>query len=99
MSIDHLAAGIFAVAFAVVAVTNRLARGAWWLALGCGMGIVNVGLEFLLRQQSDPVPVSIALFLVFLSALSFALIGVARHYRVAPPFAAIAAIWVDWVPI
>ncbi|MGB3805211.1 MAG: GGDEF domain-containing protein [Sphingopyxis granuli] len=87
-------AGIFAVAFTVVAATNRSARGAWWLALGCGVGIVNAGLEFLLRQQADPVPVSIAIFLVFLSALSFALIGVARHYRVEPPWTAMAAIWI-----
>ena len=95
LGINMSVAGIFAVAFAVVAVTNRTARGAWWLALGYGMGIVNVGLEFLLTRQTDPTPVGIGIFLVFLSALSFALIGVARHYRVAPPFAAIAAIWIS----
>lgn len=94
LGINMSVAGIFAVAFAVVAVTNRMARGAWWLALGCSMGIVNVALEFLLRQQSDPVPVSVAIFLVFLSALSFALIGVARHYRVEPPWTAMTAIWI-----
>ncbi|WP_067112034.1 GGDEF domain-containing protein [Sphingopyxis granuli] len=94
LGINMVVAGIFAVAFTVVAATNRSARGAWWLALGCGVGIVNAGLEFLLRQQADPVPVSIAIFLVFLSALSFALIGVARHYRVEPPWTAMAAIWI-----
>ena len=94
LGINMAVAGIFAVAFTVVAATNRSARGAWWLALGCGVGIVNAGLEFLLRQQADPVPVSIAIFLVFLSALSFALIGVARHYRVEPPWTAMAAIWI-----
>ena len=97
LGINMSVAGIFAVAFAVVAVTNRLARGAWWLALGCGMGIVNVGLEFLLRQQTDPAPVSVGIFLVFLSALSFALIGVARHYRVEPPWTAMTAIWIATV--
>ncbi|AMG75093.1 GGDEF domain-containing protein [Sphingopyxis granuli] len=94
LGINMAVAGIFAVAFTVVAATNRSARGAWWLALGCGVGIVNAGLEFLLRQQADPVPVSIAIFLVFLSALSFALIGVARHYRVEPPWTAMATIWI-----
>lgn len=97
LGINMSVAGIFAVAFAVVAVTNRLARGAWWLALGCGMGIVNVGLEFLLRQQTDPVPASVGIFLVFLSALSFALIGVARHYRVEPPWTMMTAIWIATV--
>ncbi|WP_093513128.1 GGDEF domain-containing protein [Sphingopyxis sp. YR583] len=97
LGINISVAGIFAVAFAVVAVTNRLARGAGWLALGCGMGIVNVSLEFLLRQQTDPVPASVGIFLVFLSALSFALIGVARHYRVEPPWTAMTAIWIATV--
>lgn len=94
LGINMSVAGIFAVAFAVVAATNRSARGAWWLTLGYGMGIVNVGLEFLLTRQADPMPVGIGIFLVFLSALSFALIGVARHYRIEPPWAAMTAIWI-----
>lgn len=94
LGINMSVAGIFAVAFAVVAATNRTARGAGWLALGYGMGIVNVGLEFLLTRQADPTPVGAAIFLVFLAALSFALIGVARHYRVAPPRGAMIAIWI-----
>src|SRR3546814_5542774 len=87
-------AGILAVAFAVVAATNRTARGAWWLALGYGMGIVYVALEFLLTRQVDPTPVGIGIFLVFLLAVSFALVGVAGHYGARPPLAAMAVIWV-----
>ena len=94
LGINMSVAGIFAVAFAVVAATNRTARGAWWLALGYGMGIIYVGLEFLLTRQADPTPVGIGIFLVFLLALSFALIGVAQHYRARPPLSAMAAIWV-----
>lgn len=94
LGINMSVAGIFAVAFAVVAATNRTARGAWWLALGYGMGIVNVGLEFILTRQVDPTPVGIGIFLVFLLALSFALIGVSHHYRARPPWLAMAAIWV-----
>ena len=94
LGINMSVAGIFAVAFAVVAATNRTARGAGWLAAGYGMGIVYVGLEFLLPRQVDPTPVGIGIFLVFLLALSFALIGVARHYRAPPPWTAMAAIWV-----
>jgi diguanylate cyclase (GGDEF)-like protein len=86
-------AAIFAVAFAVVAATNRTARGARWLALGYGMGIIYVGLEFLLTQQADPTGVGIGIFLVFMLALSFALVGVAHHYRVPPPLPAMAVIW------
>lgn len=94
LGINMSVAGIFAVAFAVVAATNRGARGARWLAAGYGMGIVYVALEFLLTRQVDPTPVGIGIFLVFLLALSFALIGAAHHYRVQPPWSAMAAIWV-----
>src|SRR3546814_4260013 len=79
LGINMSVAGIFAVAFAVVAATNRTARGAWWLALGYGMGIVYVGLEFLLTQQVDPTPVGIGIFLVFLLAVSFALVRSEEH--------------------
>src|SRR3546814_2777208 len=58
------------------------------------MGIVYVGLEFLLTQQVDPTPVGIGIFLVFLLAVSFALVGVAGHYSARPPLAAMAVIWV-----
>lgn len=94
LGINMSVAGIFAVAFAVVAATNRTARGARWLAAGYGMGIVYVALEFLLTRQVDPTPVGIGIFLVFLLALSFALIGAAYHYRAQPPWRAMAAIWV-----
>src|SRR3546814_6191347 len=91
LGINMSVAGIFAVAFAVVAATNRTARGAWWLALGYGMGIVYVALEFLLTRQVDATPVGIGIFLVFLLAVSFALVGVAGHYSARPPLAAMAA--------
>ena len=94
LGINMSIAGVFAVAFAVVAATNRSARGARWLAAGYGMGIIYVALEFLLTRQVDPTPVGIGIFLVFLLALSFALIGTAYHYRTRPPWSAMAAIWV-----
>lgn len=94
LGINMSVAGIFALAFAVVAATNRTARGAGWLALGYGLGIVNVGLEFLLTRQVEPTAVGVGIFLVFLLALSFALIGIAAHCRTAPPWIAMAVIWV-----
>ena len=94
LGINMSVAGVFAVAFAVVAATNRGARGARWLAAGYGMGIIYIALEFLLTRQVDPTPVGIGIFLVFLLALSFALIGAAHHYREQPPWRAMAAIWI-----
>ncbi len=85
--------GIFAIAFAVVAAMNRDARGVRWIALGYAMGIAYLALEFLQAIQVDPTPVGVGIFLVFLLAQSFCMIGVARHYGVAPPWIAMAAIW------
>ena len=93
LGINMVIAGIFAIAFGVVAATNRPARGAVWIASGYAMGIVDAALEFLLRMQSNPAPVGIGIFLTFLLALTLCLIGVARHYDVVPPWKALAAIW------
>lgn len=92
LAINLFIAGIFAVAFGVVAATNRTARGAGWLSLGYALGIVDVALEFILPRQTDPTPVAVGIFLVFLIGQTFCLIGVARHYRVPPPWIGVAAI-------
>ncbi|QDM41965.1 GGDEF domain-containing protein [Altererythrobacter sp. TH136] len=94
LGINMFIGAIFAVAFGVVSATNRTARGAGWLAAGYALGMVYVALEFELRWQADPVPVSIGIYLAFLAATTCCLIGVAQHYRLSPPRAAITAIWI-----
>lgn len=84
--INMCVAAIFATAFAVVAVYAKSAVGARWLGLAYGIGLANAVLEFILPMQVDPRPVSFGIFAVFLFALSFCVIGLARHYRVAPPW-------------
>lgn len=93
LGINMFIAGIFAVAFGVVAATDRTARGAKWVSLGYALAIVNVALEFLITRQAEPTPVDITIFLVVLLALTSCLVGLARHYRVVPPWIAMAAIW------
>lgn len=85
---------LFAVAFGVVAATNSTVRGARWVAAGYSMGVVVVLLEFGLYWQVAGRPLETGIFLGFLFAQSFCLIGVARHYRVPPPAKAMFAIWV-----
>src|SRR3546814_2283013 len=92
LAINLFIAGIFAVAFGVVAATNRTARGAGWLSLGYARLIVDVLLELVLPDQADPTPVAVGISLICLTGQTFCLIGVARHYRVAPPWIGIAAI-------
>lgn len=86
LAINLCVAGIFAIAFGVVAASARSAPGARWLAAAYGLGMVNPVLEFILPMQSDPRLVGIGIFALFLFALSFCVIGLARHYRIAPPW-------------
>lgn len=94
LGINMFVAAIFAIAFGVVSTTERASPGARWMALGYAMGIVDVLLEFLLPRQSDATPVGVGIFLIFLLALTFCIIGIARHYRVAPPMLPMLVIWV-----
>lgn len=93
LTINMVIAGLFAVAFAVVAATNPATRGARWLSVAYGLGVVDVLLEFLLPWLADPTEVVIGIFLVYLAALTCGLVGVALHYRMGLPRTAIVGIW------
>jgi diguanylate cyclase (GGDEF)-like protein len=86
LAINLCVAGIFATAFGVVAAYARSAVGARWLALAYGLGMVNPVFEFILPLQADPRPVGVAIFFSFLVALSLVVVGLSRHYRLAPPW-------------
>ena len=94
LTINMVIAGLFAVAFAVVAATNPATRGARWLGVAYGLGVVDVLLEFLLPWLADPTEVVIGIFLVYLAALTCGLVGVALHYRMGLPRTAIVGIWI-----
>ncbi|AKM07706.1 GGDEF domain-containing protein [Pelagerythrobacter marensis] len=93
LGINTFIAAIFAIAFGVVATMNRTARGARWLAVGYATGILTVILEFAIPWQANPLPTSVAIFLVYLLTLTICLVGVARHYKVKPSANVLAAIW------
>lgn len=86
LAINLFIAAIFATAFGVVAAYARSAVGARWLALAYGLGMVNPVLEFMLPGQTDPRPTQMAIFAVFLLALSLCVVGLSRHYRLNPPW-------------
>lgn len=92
LAINLFIAGIFATAFGVVAANARSAVGARWLALAYGLGMVNPVLEFMLPNQVDPRPVGFAIFASFLVAFSLCIIGLARHYRLTPPWRVLGAL-------
>ena len=92
LAINLFVAAIFATAFGIVAAYARSAIGARWLALAYGLGIVNPILEFMLPGQADPRPVQVAIFAVFLFALSLCVVGLTRHYRLQPPWRTLGVI-------
>lgn len=99
MAINLFIAGIFATAFGVVGLYARSAIGARWLALAYGLGMTNPLLEFILPFQADARPVQIAIFTLFLAALSLVVVGLARHYRIAPPWHLLGAIFIVSVAV
>ena len=86
LAINLFVAGIFATAFGVVAAYQRSAIGARWLAFSYGFGALYMVLEFILPYQDDHRLVSFGIFAVFLIALASGVIGLARHFRLVPPW-------------
>lgn len=94
LAINLFIAFIFATSFGVVAAYARSALGARWLAMAYGVGLLNPALEFMLPAQTEPRPMQVAIFAAILVALSLCVVGLARHYRVAPPWRTLAVILV-----
>lgn len=86
LAINFFVAGVFATAFGVVAAYSRSAVGARWLALAYGLGMAVPVLEFMLPSQVDARPAQVAIFALFLFAISLCVVGLARHYRLTPPW-------------
>ena len=94
LSINMFVAALFAVAFAVVASTNPTVRGARWLAAGYGVGVLDVALEFSLPWLVHPDLAVFSIYVVYLTALTCGVIGVATHYGAPPPKHGIILIWI-----
>ena len=94
LGINMFIAALFGVAFAVVARSNPVARGAGWLAAAYALGIVDVMLEFIMRWTEHPTPVITGIFFTYLAALTCGLVGVAKYYRTGPQTRPIVAVWV-----
>tara|TARA_R110002020_G_scaffold4015_20_gene17614 strand:- start:1149 stop:2342 length:1194 start_codon:yes stop_codon:yes gene_type:complete len=86
LAINVCVVGIFAIAFAAVAVTTRTAVGARWVSAAYGMGALYALLEFILPLHDPVLVLSVALFASFLLAQVLVVIGLAYHYSVSPPW-------------
>jgi len=94
LGINMFIAALFGVAFAVVARSNPVARGAGWLAAAYALGIVDVMLEFIMPWSAHPTLIITGIFCTYLAALTCGLVGVAKYYRAGPQIRAIVAVWI-----
>ncbi len=94
LSINMFIAALFAVAFAVVASTNPTVRGAQWLAAAYGLGVLDVGLEFVLPSLVHPVFAVVSIYAIYLTSLTLGIVGVSKHYGVHQPKRSIGIIWI-----
>lgn len=90
LAINIFVAGLFAAAFGTIAWRNGAATGARWLAAAYLLGVLNAMLEYILPGQHDPRLLGIVVFAVALSAFLICVIGLARHYAIAVPWAWLA---------
>jgi len=94
LAINLFVAGLFGTAFGVVAAYYRSAIGARWLAAAYAVGIANGLMEFFLPYQVDGRPLAFAIFAAFLTSVTLCNIGLARHYQVRVPLAALGIAFV-----
>lgn len=102
LAINLFIAALFALAFLLVATTNRTDRVAGWFALAYVFGLAYVGSEFILPVQGDPRFAYTAGFAAFFGAMASVTIGIARRYRTSVPYlligvVAVAGLAANWL--
>lgn len=86
LAINIFVAGLFALAFFLVAVNNRADRVAVWFAVAYLFVIVYLGCEFIQPTQAYPRPIYMAGFAAFFMTLAAGTVGIAKRYRMPVPW-------------
>ncbi|MGN6489510.1 MAG: diguanylate cyclase [Devosia sp.] len=89
LAINLFIAALFALAFFLIAATNRNDGAARWFALAYVFGLLYIGAEIILPVQTNPRLTYTAGFAAFLGAVSAATVGIASRYRQPVPWALI----------
>jgi diguanylate cyclase (GGDEF)-like protein len=85
LAINLVVAGLFAVAFFLVAANNRVDRVAVWFGIAYLGGVGYFVFEFLLPLQTDPKIAGYLAFASFFGATITLTIGISRRYRIPLP--------------
>jgi diguanylate cyclase (GGDEF)-like protein len=102
LAINLFIAALFALAFFLVAATNRTDGTPRWFALAYVFGLLYIGAEIILPVQVNAQLTYTAGFAAFLGAVSAATIGIASRYRQAIPWVlvgvtAVLSILANWL--
>ncbi len=92
LAINLFIAALFALAFFLVAATNRNNGTPRWFALAYCFGLLYIGAELILPVQVNAQLTYTAGFAFFLGAMSCVTIGIASRYRQPMPWLAVVAI-------
>ncbi len=92
LAINLFIAALFALAFFIVAATNRNDGTPRWFALAYCFGLLYIGAELILPIQVNAQLTYTAGFAFFLGAMSCVTIGIAARYRQPKPWLAVATI-------
>lgn len=91
LAINLVIAALFALAFLLVALSNRSDRVAGWFALAYVFGIAYVFCEFILPTQSYAKLAYVVGFAAFLGAVTAVSVGITRRYKRPVPWLLIGA--------
>ena len=91
LAINLSVAGLFAVAFFLVAANNKSDRVAVWFGAAYLFGVLYYVFEFLLPHQVSPKVTGYLAFASFLGAVTTIAIGIAKRYGAAVPWRLIGA--------
>lgn len=87
LAINLFVAGLFATAFALIALNNKKTdRVARWFALAYVFGILYLLCEFVLPEQETPKLAYVGGFAAFLGAVTAVTVGVAKRYEEPVPW-------------
>ena len=94
LAINVFVAGLFALAFLLVGISNRTDRVAYWFSLAYAFVILYLCCEFIQPSQTYPKPIYMAGFAAFFLTLAAATVGIARRYRVRVPWLGMGLLFV-----
>jgi diguanylate cyclase (GGDEF)-like protein len=94
LAINLVVSGLLAGAFALLALQAPARTGPRWLAAGYFLGVVYFSVEGTIAGFGAAPAAVVLSFAIALAAMLAFVVGVARHYRTAPPFLILAALFV-----